>query len=34
MKRIEHEEIKLELDGMLFTWNDEKEKLNIRKHWS
>ncbi len=32
MKRIEHEEIKLELGGMLFTWNDEKEKINIRKH--
>ena len=32
MKQIEHEEIKLELEGMLFTWNDEKEKINIRKH--
>lgn len=32
MKQIEHEEIKLELEGMLFTWDDEKEKINIRKH--
>ncbi len=29
---IEHAEIKLELNGMLFTWDDEKEKINIRKH--
>ena len=29
---IEDNEIKLELDGMLFTWDDEKEKINIRKH--
>ena len=32
MKHIENEEIKLELGGMLFTWDDEKEKINIRKH--
>ncbi|MBR0257463.1 MAG: BrnT family toxin [Synergistaceae bacterium] len=32
MKLIEHAEIKLELDGMLFTWDDEKERINIRKH--
>ena len=32
MKQIEHEEIKLELEGMLFTWDDEKEKINIIKH--
>lgn len=32
MKQTEHEEIKLELEGMLFTWNDEKEKINFRKH--
>ncbi len=32
MKQIEHEEIKLKLDGMLFTWDDEKEKINFRKH--
>ena len=29
---IEQDEIKLELGGMLFTWDDEKEKINIRKH--
>ena len=29
---IEDNEIKLELDGMLFTWDDEKEKINIHKH--
>ena len=32
MKLIEHAEIKLELGEMLFTWDDEKEKINIRKH--
>ena len=32
MKQIESAEIKLELDGILFTWDDEKEKINIRKH--
>ena len=32
MKQTEREEIKLELNGMLFTWDDEKEKINIRKH--
>ncbi|MBQ7594834.1 MAG: BrnT family toxin [Synergistaceae bacterium] len=32
MKKIENAEIKLELGGMLFTWDDEKEKINIRKH--
>ena len=32
MKRVEHEEIKLRLGDMLFTWDDEKEKINIRKH--
>ena len=32
MKQIEQDEIKLELGGMLFTWNDEKEKINFRKH--
>ena len=32
MKQTEHEEVKLKLGGMLFTWNDEKEKINIRKH--
>lgn len=32
MKLIENAEIKLELDGILFTWDDEKEKINIRKN--
>ncbi len=32
MKLTEHAEIKLELDGMLFTWDDEKERINFRKH--
>ena len=32
MKQVEHDEIKLRLGGMLFTWDDEKEKINIRKH--
>lgn len=32
MKQTEHEEIKLELEGMLFTWDDEKEKINFQKH--
>ncbi|MBQ3401956.1 MAG: hypothetical protein IJG65_01090 [Synergistaceae bacterium] len=27
MKQIEHAEVKLELDGMLFTWDDEKKGL-------
>ena len=31
-KHIETGEIKLQLEGMLFTWDDEKEKINIRKH--
>ena len=32
MRQLEHEEIKLQLGGMLFTWDDEKERINIRKH--
>lgn len=32
MKQIEHDEIKLRLGDMLFTWDDEKEKINFRKH--
>ena len=32
MKRVEHEEIKLRLGDMFFTWDDEKERINIRKH--
>ena len=31
-KHIEEDEIKLRLGDMLFTWDDEKEKINIRKH--
>ncbi|MBQ9434212.1 MAG: BrnT family toxin [Synergistaceae bacterium] len=31
-KHIEKAEIKLRLGDMLFTWDDEKEKINIRKH--
>ena len=31
-KHIENDEIKLQLEGMLFTWDDEKEKINIHKH--
>lgn len=32
MKQIENAEIKLRLGDMLFTWDDEKERINIRKH--
>ncbi len=32
MKQTEHDEIKLSIGDMLFTWDDEKEKINIRKH--
>ena len=32
MKHVESEEIKLRLGDMLFTWDDEKERINIRKH--
>ena len=32
MRQVEYEEIKLQLGGMLFTWDDEKERINIRKH--
>ena len=32
MKHIEYEAIKLRLGDMLFTWDDEKERVNIRKH--
>ena len=27
-----HDEVKLELDGMLFTWDDNKAAANWRKH--
>ena len=32
MKHTEYEEIKLRLGDMLFTWDDEKERINIHKH--
>lgn len=32
MRQVEHDEIKLRIGDMLFTWDDEKEKINIRKH--
>ena len=32
MKRTETAEIKLRLGDVLFTWDDEKERINIRKH--
>ena len=32
MRRVEHDEIKLRIGDMLFTWDDEKEQINIRKH--
>lgn len=32
MKHIETDEVKLRLGDMLFTWDDEKERINIRKH--
>ena len=31
-KHIERDEIKLQLGDMLFTWDNEKERINIRKH--
>ena len=32
MKRTETDEVKLRMGDMLFTWDDEKERINIRKH--
>ena len=32
MRQVEHEEIKLRIGDMLFTWDDDKERINIRKH--
>ncbi|MBR0232600.1 MAG: BrnT family toxin [Synergistaceae bacterium] len=32
MKEYDYDEIKFEIGGMLFTWDDEKEKINIKKH--
>ena len=29
---VEHEPVKLIKNGILFTWDDEKEKVNIEKH--
>ena len=31
-KEIEHDEIKLKLGDLLFTWNEKKEEANIHKH--
>ncbi|MBQ7168629.1 MAG: BrnT family toxin [Synergistaceae bacterium] len=31
-KHTEHDVIKLRIGDMLFTWDDEKERINIRKH--
>ena len=31
-KHTEYNEIKLRIGDMLFTWDDEKEQINIRKH--
>ena len=32
MLHIEHEPIKMVRDGLCFTWDDEKERVNIEKH--
>ena len=32
MKHIETEKVKLRIGNMSFTWDDEKEKINFRKH--
>ena len=32
MKHTEYEEVKLRLGDMSFTWDDEKERINISKH--
>ena len=32
MKHIETDKVKLRLGDMLFTWDDAKERINIRKH--
>ena len=32
MRKMEHSEIKLVIDGMAFTWDDKKAAANIRKH--
>ena len=32
MRKIEYNKIKLNINGLLFTWDDEKEKINVNKH--
>ena len=32
MRKTEHAEIKLVIDGIAFTWDDKKAAANIRKH--
>lgn len=32
MRQVYNSEIKLRLSDMLFTWDDEKERINFRKH--
>ena len=32
MKKTEHAEIKLVIDGIAFTWDDKKAAANLRKH--
>ena len=32
MRKMEHSEIKLVIDGVAFTWDDKKAVANIRKH--
>ena len=32
MRRTEHTEIKLVIDGIAFTWDDKKAAINLRKH--
>ena len=32
MRKVEHAEIKLVIDGIAFTWDDKKAAINLRKH--
>ena len=32
MRKTEHAEIKLVIDGIAFTWDDKKAAINLRKH--
>ncbi len=32
MRKVEHADIKLVIDGMAFTWDDKKAAANLRKH--